>query len=204
MIEAKPLTFSYGKKKIFDNLDFSCTGNVCIIKGPSGCGKTTLLKLLTDNLKPESASKLPDETKKSLVLQEDALYPWMTGTENIFKVISVTEKDVLDHPLYQKLLPFINQYAYQMSFGQRRMVELFRVILYKPDLLCLDEPFNFLDPTNRKMMLDYILKEVAPTTTIVMSTHYNEDTSGLNLPTLYFDGQFPVRRLLIENEFKKL
>jgi len=204
MIEVKSLTFSYGKKEIFGNLNFSSGSDICVIKGPSGCGKTTLLKLLTNNLKPDSASNLPNKTKKSLILQEDALYPWMTGTENILKVINVTKKDIVDHPLYQKLVPFIDQYAYQMSYGQRRMVELFRVILYKPDLLCLDEPFNFLDPTNRKIILDYILNEIAPTATIIMSTHYNEDTSGLNLPTLYFDGQFPVRRLLTEDEFKKL
>ncbi len=205
MINVHDLTFAYKNKKIFQNLDLSSKENFLIIKGPSGCGKTTLLKLLTDNLTASENSKVVhSETKKSLVLQEDALFPWMTGMENITKIVAVSEDEIRKHPLYKKISPFIMQYAYQMSYGQRRMVELFRVLLFKPTFLCLDEPFNFLDPTNRKFMIDYILKEVVPYTTVVMTTHYSEDTTGLNLPTLYFDGQFPVKRLLTEHEFKQL
>ncbi|MES2215780.1 MAG: ATP-binding cassette domain-containing protein [Patescibacteria group bacterium] len=205
MTPIQGLTFSYGKKKIFENLDVEIRDKFSIIKGPSGCGKTTLLKLLTGNLIPFNSDKeLVPLTKKSLIVQEDALFPWMTGIENIKKIVNVTEEEITTHPLYQKISPYINQYAYQMSYGQRRMIELFRVILFKPKLLCLDEPFNFLDPTNRKLMIEYILNEVTPHTTVVMTTHYSEDTTGFNLPTLYFDGQFPVTRLLTEHEFKKL
>ena len=204
MIRVHELTFSYGKKKIFEGFNLASEANFLIIKGPSGCGKTTLLKLLTDNLELGKQEVLLDVAKKSLILQEDALFPWMTGIENILKITGLSESEVKNHVLYNRLSPFIEQYAYQMSYGQRRMVELFRVVLFKPDLLCLDEPFNFLDPINRKIFLDYLLQEIAPKTKIVMTTHYNEDTTGLNLPTLYFDGQFPVKKLLSEHEFKNL
>lgn len=205
MITVQNLTFSYGKKKVFSNLTLATEDRFLVIKGPSGCGKTTLLKLLTGNLVvPVESKGLQSEIKKSLILQEDALFPWMTGMNNILKMINISEEDVTKHPLYARVSSFIQQYAYQMSYGQRRMIELFRVILFKPGLLCLDEPFNFLDPTNRKFMIDYILKEVVPHTTVIMTTHYSEDTTGLNLPTLYFDGQFPVTKLLNEHEFKQL
>jgi len=204
MISIRDLTFSYGNKKIFENLNMLNDASFLIIKGPSGCGKTTLLKLLTDNLLPKSVTELPKASRKSLILQEDALFPWMTGTENITKVLDITEKEITEHPLYQKVSTYISQYAYQMSYGQRRMIELFRVILFKPDFLCLDEPFNFLDPVNRRFFLEYLVKEAAKTTTIVMTTHYSEDTTGIHLPTLYFHGQYPINKLLNEHEFKNL
>jgi ABC-type multidrug transport system ATPase subunit len=90
-----------------------------------------------------------------------------------------------------------------MSYGQRRIIELFRVILLKPKLLCLDEPFNFLDYKNRKQIMDFLLTEdFQKETKVVMSTHYTEDTSNLNLETYYFDGNLPVKKLLNEVEFK--
>lgn len=202
MLHIQGLTFSYENKPIFKDLAISSDAKFLILKGPSGCGKTTLLKLLTENLPLKD--KLISATKKSLIVQEDALYPWKTGMENITKIIGVSEEQVKKHALYDRVSPYIHQYAYQMSYGQRRMIELFRVILYKPEFLCLDEPFNFLDPANRKIMLEYIVKEVVPHATVVMTTHYSEDTSGLNLPTLYFDGNFPVKKLLTEHEFKQL
>jgi ABC-type nitrate/sulfonate/bicarbonate transport system ATPase subunit len=205
MTQVQGLNFSYGKKKVFENLSVTIPGPFSIVKGPSGCGKTTLLKLLSGNLTPAgSKTELIPLTKKSLILQEDALFPWMTGMQNIQKIVNVSEEDIRKHPLYERISPFIDRYAYQMSYGQRRLIELFRIILFKPQLLCLDEPFNFLDPTNRKFMMNYLLNEVAPHTTIIMTTHYSEDTTGLNLPTHYFDGHFPVTKLLNEHEFKQL
>jgi len=205
MVNIRGLTFSYENKPIFENFDADISTGFAVIKGPSGCGKTTLLKLLTGNLIPKGTVKSDEFKKNTLILQEDALFPWMTGMDNILKILSITEDEVKKHPLYKHVESFIRQRAYEMSFGQRRMIELFRAFLYKPDFLCLDEPFNFLDPVNRKRMLDFILPASGflPNTTIIMSTHYSEDTSGLGLETYYFDGNFPVRKLLTEAEFKK-
>ena len=205
MVKVKSLTFSYENKPIFDDFEIDIATKFAVIKGPSGCGKTTLLKLLSGNLVTKNGIASLEFKKKSMILQEDALFPWMTGMQNILKILPVTEEEVRKHPLFKHIESFVGQRAYEMSFGQRRMVELFRVFLYKPDFLCLDEPFNFLDPVNRKRMLDFILPASSslPDTTIVMSTHYSEDTSGLGLETYYFDGNFPVRRLQTEDEFKK-
>lgn len=206
MIDIQKLTFSYkNKNSIFKDFNFAPQSRFTIIKGPSGCGKTTLLKLLTGDLHPQSAVGLPNAEKKALILQEDALFPWMTGMQNILKIVPVSEEVVKAHSLYQHIASYIERPAHEMSYGQRRMIELFRVILYKPTLLALDEPFNFLDPKNRKHFLDYLLLESGnlSESTIVMSTHYSEDTSGLGLESFYFDGAFPVTKLLTEHEFQE-
>jgi len=206
MIAIQELSFSYGKNPIFEGLDFSSATRFVVIKGPSGSGKTTLLKLLTGNLGSTSANRNPTPgfKKKTLILQEDALFPWMTGMENILQMLPISEASVKAHSLFAYVAPYVDRYAYEMSYGQRRMVELFRAILYAPDLLCLDEPFNFLDPRNRKYFLDYLLSEDGSLShaTIVMSTHYTEDTTGLALETAYVTGEFPMKRLLTESEFK--
>jgi len=206
MITIKGLTFSYDNSPIFEELHFASKTRFVVIKGPSGSGKTTLLKLLTGNLEPTSMEQNPaaDFKKKTLILQEDALFPWMTGIENILSVPSLSIETAQRHPLFAHVAPYVARYAYEMSYGQRRMVELFRAILYAPDLLCLDEPFNFLDPRNRKYFLDYLLSEDSSLShsTIVMSTHYNEDTTCLALETAYVTGKFPMKRLLSESEFK--
>jgi len=206
MITIRGLSFSYGQTPIFEDLHFSSATRFVVVKGPSGSGKTTLLKLLTENLEPTSAEQdpTPDFKKKTLILQEDALFPWMTGIENVLSVPSLSMEVAEQHPLFVHVAPYIDRHAYEMSYGQRRMVELFRAILYSPDLLCLDEPFNFLDPRNRKYFLDYLLSADGSLShsTIVMSTHYTEDTTGLGLETAYVTGEFPMKRLLTESEFR--
>lgn len=206
MISIRGLSFSYGETPIFEALHFSSTTRFVVIKGPSGSGKTTLLKLLTGNLQPTDIVQysVPDFEKKSLLLQEDALFLWMTGVENILSIPSLSMEAARAHPLFPHVAPYIERYAYEMSYGQRRIIELFRAILYKPDLLCLDEPFNFLDPRNRKYFLDYFLSSDGSLSesTIVMSTHYTEDTTGLALETAYVTGAFPMNKLLTEKEFK--
>src|SRR3989338_10601035 len=206
MITIKGLTFSYDNSPIFEELHFASKTRFVVIKGPSGSGKTTLLKLLTGNLEPTGAEQDPTPAfkKKTLILQEDALFPWMMGTNNILQMLSIPEATIKAHPLFAHVAPYIGKYGYEMSNGQRRMVELFRAILYPPDLLCLDEPFNFLDPRNRKYFLDYLLSAAGSLShsTIVMSTHYTEDTTGLALETAYVTGEFPMKRLLSASEFK--
>lgn len=201
MLEVKNLDFSYSGTRIFTDFNFSPNTNFSVIKGPSGCGKTTLLKLISGNL-VASGGSIVGEKKAAIILQEDGLLPWMTGLKNIELLLPISVGEITDHVLYPHIQEFIDRNVYQMSYGQRRIVELFRIALLKPHLLCLDEPFNYLDPVKRDIFLRYFLKSTDfSNSTIVMSTHYTEDVGGFNLETYYFDGQFPIRRLVLADKF---
>jgi ABC-type molybdenum transport system ATPase subunit/photorepair protein PhrA len=87
-----------------------------------------------------------------------------------------------------------------MSYGQRRLIELFRAILLKPSLLCLDEPFNYLDEGSRQFVSKILfspqyLEDIAR---IVMTTHYESDflnVRGIEYSLYHFNGKFPYAQL---------
>jgi ABC-type multidrug transport system ATPase subunit len=202
MIEVKGLYFAYPKNQIFTNFDFQSDSDFIILKGPSGCGKTTLLKLLSSNLIADKCEKLVVPIKICTILQEDALFPWLSGIDNILNIVNISYDEIKEHPMMEHLKTFINKKAFEMSYGQRRLIELFRAILYKPDLLCLDEPFNFLDPNSRNIVCSFLkMNNEQNRTKVIMSTHYNERNLNFQTETFYFDGTFPITRLSTKNIF---
>jgi NitT/TauT family transport system ATP-binding protein len=197
MIRLDNFSFSYGPRPLFDNLTLEFARPIEVIVGPSGCGKSTLLKLVTGILKPDAGQVVPAGLRSLLVLQEDSLFPWLSGMENI-SVMFPGATDFLakiqQHPAYDLVEPFIGEKAWRMSFGQRRSVELFRALLAEVELLCLDEPFNFLDAERRQRFLGLFL-DSAQRRPILLCTH---EVSELPLPlqtAFVFEGPAPFSDL---------
>ncbi len=85
MIKLNGVSFSYGDKEIFRNLNvaFPDSGLVVIL-GKSGSGKTTFLSLISGSLKPKSGSitnSFPD--KPSLLFQSPMLLDYLNVEENV-------------------------------------------------------------------------------------------------------------------------
>lgn len=60
--EGKNLSFSYGKNKVLDDINFSIKeGKVTTLIGANGCGKSTLFQLLTRNLTPDAGTILLEQ-----------------------------------------------------------------------------------------------------------------------------------------------
>ena len=190
------LSYSYKGLHVFAQFILASDHKTVVLRGPSGCGKTTLLKLLSGNLEPTSFVSMPSTAGSCLVLQEDSLFPWLTGTENIRHVTKIAPSEFENHPMYGLISSFVNRKACQMSYGQRRMVELFRAILFKPKYLYLDEPFNFLDGAKAKSVVPFLQGEFMEDTTLVMSNHHHDDPSLLSGASVFeFDGEFPITSL---------
>ncbi len=85
----KGLCFSYNSFTIFEDFELYSDANLLFINGPNGCGKTTLLKLISGNLQPDSFEEMPDNENSCMILQEDALFPWLTGKDNILKILKI-------------------------------------------------------------------------------------------------------------------
>src|SRR5687768_15144265 len=92
------LYFSYGDLPLFADFSFSCDAPLFILRGRSGCGKTTLLKLISGILGPCQARAFEIPLGSRMVLQEDALFPWLTVRENI-AVLTCVERLCMDDPL---------------------------------------------------------------------------------------------------------
>lgn len=61
ILEIKNLSFSYGDKKVLEDISFSIDfGEKVIIIGPNGCGKTTLLRIISGYLKADRGEIILD------------------------------------------------------------------------------------------------------------------------------------------------
>ena len=141
------------------NINFSVNDGefICII-GSSGCGKSTLLSILA-NLDTPTSGKLiwnNDDPTIGYMLQNDALFPWLTVYENAILGLKIRKEDTDENKKYvQKLLKdyglesFANKYPKELSGGMKQRVALIRTLAIKPEILLLDEPFSALDYQTR-------------------------------------------------------
>ena len=141
-------------------------GSIITLVGPSGCGKSTLLSILAGIDKQTSGKIIKDEkTVVGYMLQQDALFPWLTIYENailglkIKKMATKENKEYVKKLLYEyKLGDFLNAYPKELSGGMRQRVALIRTLALKPDILLLDEPFSALDYQSRLKISDDVYK----------------------------------------------
>ena len=132
-------------------------GDFIGIVGPSGCGKSTILNIicgLDEKTRGEVIKK--ENIKIGYMLQEDALFPWVTIFDNatlgrkISKKLTVQNKKyVLDLLRKYDLINFKDKYPNELSGGMKQRLALIRTLAMKPDILLLDEPFSALDYQTR-------------------------------------------------------
>jgi len=157
---------------VLDDVHFRAEkGEMICIFGRSGCGKSTLLKILAGFLSPSSGVVLlngnpvtspgPD---RCVVFQEDALFPWLTVKENIAFGLRghIRDKKAIwrevEHFLsLVGLSEFRDYLPREISGGMRQRVALARVLILKPQVLLMDEPFASLDAQTREEMQNLLL-----------------------------------------------
>ncbi len=172
--------------KILEDIAFRIApGELICLLGPSGCGKTTLLNLVAGFLTPCSGTLriygrriIGPGPDRCVVFQEDALFPWLTVAENIaFGLkgrLSGRERraEVARHLDLMGLSAYGNYLPGEISGGMKQRVALARVLILKPRVLLMDEPFGALDAQTREEMQQLLLdlwREFSPT--ILFVTH---------------------------------
>jgi len=154
---------------------------VCIV-GPSGCGKSTLLELIAGLQKPDSGEVRVSATGQSrpvLMLQEAALFPWLSVTGNVefgLAVRGVRRAERREAALRQlaavRLSRFAHAMPHQLSGGMKQRTALARALAIDPPVLLMDEPFASLDAQTRDLMHGELQRIWADTgKTIVFVTH---------------------------------
>ena len=172
-------------------------GKVFGFLGPNGAGKTTTIKVLTTLIRPSSGKvylfgkdivKHSSEVRKRIgvVLQQPSFEANLTVERSLdlygflWGLASEKRKDKLREILHAFDLESLRNIKNdELSIGQRRRVQVAREFMHEMDLLFLDEPTVGLDPSARRMLLDYIKKQVKAGLTVFFTTHIMEEAEYL-------------------------
>jgi len=181
--------FSIGRPAI-DGVSFAVpAGEIVVLLGPSGCGKTTTLRCVAGLehptsgeisiagrllSSPERGFRVPPRLRDlGLVFQSYAVWPHMTVRQNV--IYPLKHRNILRIDASRKVdevleLVGLSEYADRpvvaLSGGQMQRVALARSIVYRPQLLLLDEPLSNLDAKLRLRLRDdlrVILKQTGMT-----------------------------------------
>ncbi|NOT79990.1 MAG: ATP-binding cassette domain-containing protein [Bacteriovoracaceae bacterium] len=193
MIKLKNLEIGYNNHSVVKNLNWIFPENqISIIKGPNGSGKTTLLKTICGIKKAMHGSVEYHEMFSSC---ESSYLPQMNKTNFDFpiRVFDFVSMGLLGKSLFfkidrqrvSKILSELgldehkNKYINELSGGLYQRCLFGRMILEDSRILLLDEPFNFLDESN-KFFLSNLIKRLAKDKTILMVLHDIEDMAIFN------------------------
>ena len=188
MILANNITCRRGNKIIFRNLSFKIEeGIATIISGKNGAGKTSLLRILANLLKPRSGEliwkgksiykNIEDYHKQiTYIADKNCSKEGLTVIENMnfWKHLYASS---ITHESFMKLLDnlslraFINEPVNKLSTGQKRKLELTRLIIEERYLWILDEPFLGLDQDTVNIIGQTITDHLIQKGLVILSSH---------------------------------
>ena len=147
-------------------------GTFTTLLGPSGCGKSSLLGAIAGFVPLTQGQILVDsrpvdkpDGSRGVVFQHHNLFPWKTVLGNVefgLKMRRVRKEErrrLADEILERvKLRGFQHSYPDQLSGGMLQRVNLARVLVNRPAVMMLDEPFASLDAQTRLQMQEMLLE----------------------------------------------
>lgn len=195
-LEVRNASFSYGKRKVWENINFTVESKeILAILGPNGAGKTTLLKSVMNLLSFETGEALLDgknmksiphkELWKQISYVPQAKQGSPTNVRDMIVLGRSSHLPLFGQPTqacYQLADDIINELGIdhlahkncnELSGGELQMVLIGRALISKPKLLIMDEPESNLDYRNQLQVLEMI-KKISKTTTCILNTHYPE------------------------------
>ena len=197
-ISVSHLGKKYGNKTALDGISFEVKyGKVFGFLGPNGAGKSTTIKILTTLLLPSSGnvkifgldvnksssairkrigvvSQQPSSEVNLTVERAIDLYGLMWGIDRTKRKEKINE--IIESFALQEIRNIKND---ELSIGQKRRVQVAREFIHEMDLLFLDEPTVGLDPSARRVLLDYLKTQVKSGLTVFFTTHVMEEAEYL-------------------------
>ena len=198
--------------------NFAARSTATAILGASGCGKSMTLRCIAGIVKPDagrivldgrvlfdSAQHIdlpPQQRGVGLLFQNYALFPNMTVEQNVLCGLKA-EKDKAARKARcaemlqaMRLESLAKRYPAQLSGGQQQRTALARILVGRPKILMLDEPFSALDPATKERLYA-TLRDVHARfdCTIVFVTHdFAEARSLADRVGVLLDGRLRVVR----------
>ncbi|XP_069695762.1 ABC transporter G family member 23-like isoform X2 [Periplaneta americana] len=204
----------YGASKnplvVLDGLNMTVPkGSIYGLLGASGCGKTTLLSCIVGRRRlnsgdiwvlggrPGSKGSGVPGPRIGYMPQDISLYVEFSIRETFFyfgwingmKTEEIDEKVEFFCKFLQ--LPPRSRFVKNLSGGQQRRVSLAAAMIHTPELLILDEPTVGVDPVLRQNIWEYLIDlSNNSKTTIIITTHYIDETRQADMIGLMRGGKF--------------
>jgi iron(III) transport system ATP-binding protein len=185
-VQALRKVFATGKPAV-DGVSFTVApGEIVVLLGPSGCGKTTTLRCVA-GLEQPSGGEIgiggqlvsapahgvlvpPRQRNIGMVFQSYAVWPHMTVWKNVAYPLqqrrasgTEIERQVAEALALVGLSDYAQRPVTALSGGQMQRVALARSIVYRPQLLLLDEPLSNLDAKLRLRLRDDLRRIIKQT-----------------------------------------
>ena len=172
-IEIENISKAYGDNVLIKDFTYNfLKGDRVGFVGKNGCGKTTLMKIIDGRIKPDSGNiNIGQTIKMGYYTQEiendkDAGIAYMDSEDRVIDYIKNTAEFVRTEEglvsasvmLERFLFPSSQQYSKidKLSGGERRRLNILRVLMEAPNVLILDEPTNDLDIETMTILEDYL------------------------------------------------
>ena len=220
-LDARGLKKSYKGRAVVRGVDIHVDkGEVVGLLGPNGAGKTTSFYMILGLVRPDEGKiefSGKDVTRYPVYRRARAGLGYMAQEPSIFRKLSV-EKNIwailetvpipraarkarLEELLERFDLKKVRrQYAYTLSGGERRKLEIARALVRKPSILMLDEPFAGVDPLSVNEIQDIVRRLASQGLGIIITDHNVRETlSVVDRAYLVYNG-----RLLCEGTSERL
>lgn len=198
VLEGRGLVKRYPNTVAVDGVHFRLRkGEILGLLGPNGAGKSTLIGMLSTLIPPSEGEILLDgidvlknpniiRNRLGVIPQEIALYPDLTGEENLLffgRVYGLKGKALRRR--VEEVLEIINltdrarERVGRYSGGMKRRINIGAALLHRPEILFMDEPTVGIDPQSRRLILDTIKDLNREGLTILYTSHYMEEVDFL-------------------------
>jgi ABC-2 type transport system ATP-binding protein len=194
-------------------------GEIAGIVGNNGAGKTTLLRLCLDLIRATKGTVrlngieiAKDDCWKKVTgsyLDTNFLIEFLTAKEFLYFTgeaynLSHAEIDKRKNNFKKLMTDEIlgnEKYIHELSSGNKQKVGIVSAMIIYPEILILDEPFNFLDPTSQ-FELKRLLKELNTVhkTTIIVSSHNTEHILDLSSRVILMEKGVILRDMSNDNK----
>ncbi len=190
---------NFGEKRAVDIENYVInSGDLLGLVGNNGAGKTTLFRLILDLLQADNGSvhindidSSKSEDWKNITgafIDEGFLIDYLTPEEYFYfigKMYNLKKEEVDERlTIFERFMngEVVGQKKYIRNFsaGNKQKIGIISAMIHHPQLLILDEPFNFLDPSSQSI-IKHILKKYNEEigATIVISSHNLNHTTDI-------------------------
>ncbi len=213
-LECELLEKSFGRRQVVNGISLNVTsGEVCGLLGPNGAGKTTTFHMLVGFLEPNGGRVLidgRDVTKEPMyqrarggigyLAQEPTVFRGLTVAENLEAILERTTPDrkamlARVEALLTEfgLMKLKDQKAWTLSGGEKRRLEVSRVMINNPKIILLDEPFVGIDPITVSDLKKIILQLKEKGIGVLITDHNVRETLSItDRSYLIYNGQILI------------